>query len=249
VAQALSGFLSVVVDEERPRFLGPALADAITGIYASIGVLGALFDRGRTGRGRLVEVSMLEAMSHFAVEPFAAFFALGQVPRSSDRPRLAQAYILHTADAGLIAIHLSSLEKFWHELLAAMEAPQLNQDPRFATRQARINNHEALSAALDAEFAREPTQYWVERLGRHDVPFAPVNRMDEVVEDPQVQHQGLIVPVLSPHGGARAVRPPLQFDGQRAESVRSAPLLDEHGAAIRAALSSQPGWPALSESP
>src|SRR5262245_19850663 len=62
VAQALSGFLSVVVDSERPRFLGPALADAITGIYAAFGVLGALFERGRTGSGRLVEVSMLEAM-------------------------------------------------------------------------------------------------------------------------------------------------------------------------------------------
>src|SRR6187402_1356138 len=128
VAQALSGFLSVVVDEDRPRFLGPALADAITGIYASIGVLGALFERGRTGRGRLVEVSMLEAMSHFAVEPFAAFFALGQVPRSSDRPRLAQAYILRTADGKLIAIHLSSLEKFWLGLVKALDADELNSD-------------------------------------------------------------------------------------------------------------------------
>src|SRR6185437_14778261 len=74
VAQALSGFLSVVVDSAQPRFLGPALADAITGIYAAYGVLGALVQRGRTGRGCLVEVSMLEAMSHFAVEPFAAYF-------------------------------------------------------------------------------------------------------------------------------------------------------------------------------
>src|ERR671924_680442 len=78
VAQALSGFLSVVVDPDRPRFLGPALADAITGIYAAYGVLGALFERTRTGRGRLVEVSMLEAMAHFAIEPFAALFALNQ---------------------------------------------------------------------------------------------------------------------------------------------------------------------------
>ncbi len=77
VAQALSGFLSVVVDSSRPRFLGPALADAITGIYAAYGVFGALVQRGRTGQGCLVEVSMLEAMAHFAVEPFAAFFALG----------------------------------------------------------------------------------------------------------------------------------------------------------------------------
>ena len=66
VAQALSGFLSVVVDEDRPRFLGPALADAITGIYAAYGVLGAVFERTRTARGRLVEVSMLEAMADFA---------------------------------------------------------------------------------------------------------------------------------------------------------------------------------------
>src|SRR4029077_6112275 len=90
VAQALSGFLSVVVDSSRPRFLGPALADAITGIYAAYGVLGALVQRGRTGEGCLVEVSMLEAMAHFAVEPFAAYFDLNAVPTSTDRPRLAQ---------------------------------------------------------------------------------------------------------------------------------------------------------------
>src|SRR6266481_1633836 len=117
VAQALRGFLSVVVDSNRPRFLGPALADAITGIYAAYGVLGALVQRGRTGQGSLVEVSMLEAMAHFAVEPFAAYFALGTTPTSSDRPRLAQAYILRTADERLIAIHLSSLDKFWQGLL------------------------------------------------------------------------------------------------------------------------------------
>ena len=131
VAQALSGFLSVVVDPDRPRFLGPALADAITGIYASYGVLGALFDRSRTGKGRMVEVSMLEAMAHFAVEPFTAYFALGTVPKSADRPRLAQAHILRTKDGGLIAIHLSSLEKFWTGLLDALDAPELGTDPRF----------------------------------------------------------------------------------------------------------------------
>src|SRR6266700_3934847 len=86
VAQALSGFLSVVVDSRRPQFLGPALADAITGLYAAYGVLGALVERGRTGRGCHVEVSMLEAMAHFAVEPFAAFFDRGQIPTSADRP-------------------------------------------------------------------------------------------------------------------------------------------------------------------
>jgi crotonobetainyl-CoA:carnitine CoA-transferase CaiB-like acyl-CoA transferase len=243
VAQALSGFLSVVVDYRRPQFLGPALADAITGMYASQAILGALIERGRTGRGRLVEISMLEAMTHFAVEPFAAYFALGEIPTSADRPRLAQAYILHTADQRLIAIHLSSLEKFWVGLVAALEAPELASDPRFNTRLGRIDEYEALRLELDARFSRQPLAYWVERLQKSDVPHAPINRIDEVVEDPQVEHLGIVVPIESPHEATHAVRPPAQFDGARAHSVRAAPLLDEHGAAIRAELAHGIAWP------
>jgi crotonobetainyl-CoA:carnitine CoA-transferase CaiB-like acyl-CoA transferase len=243
VAQALSGFLSVVVDAERPRFLGPALADAITGIYAACGVLGALLERSRTGHGRLVEVSMLEAMTHFAVEPFAAYFALGAIPTSSDRPRLAQAYILRTADHRLIAIHLSSLEKFWQGLTAALAASDLAADRRFSTRQSRIDNYEALGRELDARFVGRPLAHWAERLGANDVPFAPISPIDEVVDDPQVRHLGIVVPVQEAHGGRSAVRPPIQFDGLRATAVRSAPLLDEHGAAIRAALARGQPWP------
>jgi crotonobetainyl-CoA:carnitine CoA-transferase CaiB-like acyl-CoA transferase len=242
VAQALSGFLSVVVDPERPRFLGPALADAITGIYAAYGVLGALFERSRTGRGRHVEISMLEAMAHFAIEPFAAFFALDRAPTSSDRPRLAQAYILRTADGGLIAIHLSSLEKFWEGLVNALDAPQIGGDDRFRKRQGRIDNYEALGAALDAQFSRHSLQHWVERLGAHDVPFAPIHRIDEVVHDPQVRHLGLLVPVERAHGGKQAVRPAVQFDGARATGVRTAPLLNEHGADIRRSLAAGTSW-------
>lgn len=249
VAQALSGFLSVVVDPERPRFLGPALADAITGIYAAYGVLGALFERGRTGRGRIVEVSMLEAMAHFAVEPFAAFFALGEVPKSSDRPRLAQAHILRTADGGLIAIHLSSLEKFWQGLTDALDSARLRSDVRFATRQARIDHYEELGAELDALFVQRPLGEWIERLNGNDVPFAPINRIDAVVSDPQVQHLGLVVPIEAPHSAAHAVRPPVQFDGERARAVSAAPLLDEHGSSVRAALERGERWPARNSAP
>ncbi len=243
VAQALSGFLSVVVDSSRPRFLGPALADAITGIYAAYGVLGALVQRGRSGQGALVEVSMLEAMAHFAVEPFAAYFALDTVPTSSDRPRLAQAYILHTADKRLIAIHLSSLDKFWNGLMAAIEAPELASDERFRLRLARIENYDALNAELDQRFAQHDLAHWVERLGRHDVPYAPINTIDEVVHDPQVEHSGLIVPVSPTHGATRSVRPPVQFGGVREQSVRAAPLLNEHGDSIRAAIARGEKWP------
>jgi crotonobetainyl-CoA:carnitine CoA-transferase CaiB-like acyl-CoA transferase len=247
VAQALSGFLSVVVDSSRPRFLGPALADAITGIYAAYGVLGALVQRGRSGEGCLVEVSMLEAMAHFAVEPFAAFFALGSTPTSSDRPRLAQAYILRTADARLIAIHLSSLEKFWEGLIAALDAPELGSDERFSRRASRIANYEALNAALDERFLKNDLAHWVERLSRNDVPFAPIHTVDEVIGDPQVAHLGLIVPVEAPRGGAQAVRPPVQFAGVRQASVRAAPALNEHGDAIRQSLTRGELWPHWTE--
>jgi crotonobetainyl-CoA:carnitine CoA-transferase CaiB-like acyl-CoA transferase len=245
VAQALSGFLSVVVDYRRPQFLGPALADAITGLYASQGILAALVQRGRTARGSHVEVSMLEAMAHFAVEPFTAFFALGETPTSADRPRLAQAYILRTADERLIAIHLSSLEKFWQGLVAALEAPELGRDPRFNPRERRIAEYETLRLELDARFVRKPLEHWVQRLQAEDVPYAPVNLINEVVRDPQVAHLGIVVPVESPHAARQAVRPALQFAGSRAHSVSAAPLLNEHGDSIRAALSRGKFWPEL----
>ena len=249
VAQALSGFLSVVVDYRRPQFLGPALADAITGLYAAHGVLAALVQRGRTERGAHVEVSMLEAMAHFAVEPFAAFFALGQTPTSADRPRLAQAYILRTADERLIAIHLSSLEKFWHGLVKALAAPELASDPRFHSRDRRIAEYEALRLELDARFIQQPLAYWVQRLEAEDVPHAPVNRIDDAVGDPQARHLGVVVPVEPAHTATHAVRSPLRFDGVRAHTVRAAPLLDEHGAAIRAALAAGEAWPASTGAP
>jgi crotonobetainyl-CoA:carnitine CoA-transferase CaiB-like acyl-CoA transferase len=190
-------------------------------------------------------VSMLEAMAHFALEPFAAFFALGTTPTSSDRPRLAQAYILHTADGRLIAIHLSSLDKFWEGLVSALEAPELAGDARFSTRQSRITHYESLNAELDKRFARHALSHWVERLGRHDVPYAPINTIDEVTHDPQVEHLGLIVPVAGAHGGTRSVRPPVQFGGVRSSTVRAAPLLNEHGLSIREALARGEVWPGM----
>ena len=80
------------------------------------------------------------------------------------------------------------------------------------------------------------------------MPFAPINGIDSVVDDPQVAHLGLIVPVDGAHEGARAaVRPPLQFDGERARTVSAAPLLDQDGATIRAAVNEGRHWPAAND--
>ena len=245
VAQAVSGFLSVAIDPEQPRFIGPALADAITGIYAALGIAGALVERGRTGRGRLVEISMLEAMMHFAVEPFMGYFALGELPSGVDRPRLAQAFIVRCGDGKLFAFHLSSLDKFWDALVEATGAAHLASDPRFAIRQKRIDNYLELAEALNAVFGEKDRAAWVERFAGFDVPYAPINTIPDVIDDPQVNHLGLIVPVSDRvEGASQTVRPAYSFDGERAEAVKAAPTVNENGAAIRHALAASPGaWP------
>ena len=107
----------------------------------------------------------------------------------------------------------------------------------------RIAEYDTLRVELDARFARQPLAYWVERLSAADVPHAPVNRIDEVVKDPQARHLGIVVPIESPHTATEAVRPAVRFEGHRAGSVRAAPLLDQHGKEIRAALERDTAWP------
>jgi crotonobetainyl-CoA:carnitine CoA-transferase CaiB-like acyl-CoA transferase len=134
------------------------------------------------------------------------------------------------------------LEKFWEGLIDALNAPELAADERFHTRLARITNYESLNLALDQRFSQHDLAHWVEQLGRHDVPYAPINTIDEVTHDPQVEHLGLIVPVAGAHGGTRSVRPPVQFGGIRSSAVRAAPLLNEHGQSIREALAQGKRW-------
>lgn len=247
VAQAVSGFLSVSIDPEQPRFIGPALADAITGIYAALGISAALIERGRTGKGKRIDISMVEAMMHFAVEPFMGYFALGEEPSGVDRPRLAQAFIVRCKDEKLFAFHLSSLDKFWDALVEAIEGEALTRDDRFSQRLKRIDNYDALSAELNAIFATRTRPEWVERFSKFDVPFAPINTIPDVVSDPQARHLEMFVPVAGRIEGAeQTVRPAYSFDGKHAEAVRAAPVINQHGDEIRSALQNNPtAWPAL----
>ena len=187
---------------------------------------------------------MLEAMAHFAVEPFAAFFALGQVPTSADRPRLAQAYILRTADERLIAIHLSSLEKFWQGLVAALDAPELASDPRFNPRERRIAEYETLRLELDARFVAQAAR----PLDRSACRPTTCRTRRSTASTTSSQTRRCSTSASSCRSMLRtpqrqAVRPAVQFDGVRARSVTAAPLLNQHGEAIRAALARGLAWP------
>ena len=247
VTQALSGFLGVATDPNNPRLLGPAMADAMTGIYAALGVMAALVERGRTGKGKLIEISMLEAMMHFAVEPFTGYFALGDIPTALDRPKLAQAFILTCKDGRHMGVHLSSLDKFWDALVGALGEPAkaLAVDPRFDVRPRRIDNYEELLIELNKITRTKTRPEWLQRFDSFDLPFAPLNNIEEAANDPQARHLGMIVPVEGRIEGAeQALRAPFTFDGERPTSSVAAPLVGQHDEEIRAALGKAAGvWP------
>lgn len=237
VAQAASGFLNLLINPENPRVVGPAIADSLTGFYAAYGVLGALFERSRTGQGRMVEVSMLEAMAHFNLDAFTHYFQVDEVMGPYSRPSVSQSYVLRCADGKWIALHMSSPEKFWRGLATAIEQPDIFEDPRFATREARIANQETLIELLGARFRTQPRDEWCRRLQREDVPNAPMYDTSEALEDPQAKHLQLMTSAEHPVMGLfRTVRSPVTFDGQRALDVRPPPVLGEHNEEIRAAL-------------
>lgn len=229
VAQAASGFLKLLINPENPRVVGPAMADAMSGFYAAYGILGALVERGRTGKGRRVDVSMLEAMCHFNLDAFTHYLSENEVMGPYSRPQVSQSYVLECADGKWVALHMSSPEKFWQGLANAMEYPELLQDERFATREGRIDHQEQMIDVLKKVFKRRDRTDWCQRLEAEDVPHAPMYDTDEVLEDPQVKHLQLEVSTEhSTVGTFRTVRSPVSFDGVRPLAVSAPPTLNEH---------------------
>ena len=235
VAQAASGFLGLLVNPENPRVVGPAIADALTGFYAAYGALAALVERGRTGVGRTVEVSMLEAMAHFNLDAFTHWYQKGEVMGPYSRPSVSQSYVMRCADDRWLALHMSSPEKFWQGLARVIERPTLFDDARFATRDARIAHQETLIDVLGERFATRPRAEWCARLEAEDVPHAPMYDPSEALLDPQALHLELTAEAMHPAMGRfRTVRSPVSFDGERALDVTAPPTLGEHNAPIRA---------------
>ncbi|MET0310532.1 MAG: CoA transferase [Burkholderiaceae bacterium] len=233
VAQAASGYLKLLVNPANPRVVGPAIADAVTGFYAAYGVLGALYERSRTGTGRKVEVSMLEAMSHWNLDAFTHYYSAGEVMGPFSRPRVSQSYVMECKDGKWLALHMSSPEKFWQGLANAIERPDIFRDERFSSREARIDNQEAMIEVLSERFAARTRAEWCNRLLAEDVPHAPMYGTDEALEDPQARHLQLLVSATHPTMGEfRTVRPPVTFDGERSLSVRPPPVLGEHNEEI-----------------
>jgi crotonobetainyl-CoA:carnitine CoA-transferase CaiB-like acyl-CoA transferase len=233
VAQAASGFLGLLINPENPRVVGPAIADSITGFYAAYGILGALQERARTGTGLSVEVSMLEAMTHFNMDAFQHYYSANEVMGPYSRPMVSQSYVMRCRDGKWLALHMSSPEKFWQGLATVIGKPGLLDDPRFSTREGRIDNQEAMIEVLTAIFVERERDEWCRLLLAEDVPHAPMYDASEALEDPQAKHLELLVSARhATMGEYRSVRSPVSYNGERSLAIVPPPVLGEHNEEI-----------------
>ena len=233
VGQAMSGLLGMTTDFEAPVTMGISFSDHITGEAAAYGILAALVGRGASGKGRLVETSLLQATTAFLAENAARYFDEGEVPTRATRAKIAQAYAFVAGDGGPFVVHLSSPPKFWEGLTTAVGRPDLCADPRFADRAARIRNYDELAAILGEIFRTAPRAEWLAKLGASDVPAGPINRFDEVFADPGVQALGMVRTVRHPTAGEmRLLAGPVTVSGHEEAEIGPPPLLGEQTNAI-----------------
>ena len=229
VGLALSGIASLLLDPDHPQICGPTIPDNATGMFACYGILGALYERERTGRGRRVEVNMLEAAIAFIPDPFANHTRMGIRNDPLTRVASSHSFAFRCSDGKLLALHLSSQPKFWEGLLAAIGRPELGNDLRFSTREARIKNYLELTGILAAVFITKPRGEWMALLEREDVPFAPVHNIPDVIEDPQVKHLETFRTLHHPsEGEIVTIRRPVCIDGGRDATDLAAPTLGQH---------------------
>ncbi len=227
VGQTLSGWLSLFHMGGDPRIAGPAVTDALTGVFACIGILAALVERQHSGVGRRVEISMLEATLAFATEPIGQYLATDMPPEPFSRGAMSQAYILACKDGKRIGLHMSSPDKFWEGLARAIARPDLLQ--KYPNRSARVAHYKDIADELSRVFATRPRDEWVVALEKNDVPFATERLINELQDDPQIRHLDLIREAIHPrYGRVRGLARPVRFDGQREETMRPAPDLGEH---------------------
>ncbi len=229
VGQALSGLMSLFVDPEDPRTLGPTLSDQVSGMQACMAVLAALVERERTGRGARVEVTMVEASMGLIPDAFTAYTHAGHVMTPESRAAVSLSFAFACADGKLLAIHVSSMEKFWRALLQAVGRPDIGEDARFRERMGRIKNYEALVQALRPVFAAKPRAYWAEKLAAHDVPAAVVHSIPEAMQEAEVKHLGMFHELTHARYGKRtAMRRASRIGGERESEPLAPPALGEH---------------------
>ena len=236
VAQALSGALSVNGEAGRaPTKLGIPLGDLVGGINGPIGILAALYERSVTGRGRLIDVSLLDGLVGLLgyIAQLAFFTGEDPKPQGLEHPNLAPYGAFPAADGAIIIACLTN--GFWKNTCEALERPDAIADPRFATIQARRDNRALVNAMICERTRLKTMAELAETFTRHQVPHAPILGVMEALTQPQMVAREMVVEVdHKTLGRIPIVSRPIRFPEDRQPTPTAPPVLGEHTETILA---------------
>ncbi|HIA02921.1 MAG TPA: CoA transferase, partial [Myxococcales bacterium] len=227
--QALSGVASLTGEPGAPpNKAGVSIGDMVGGLYAVHGILAALFEREKSGRGHRIDISMLDGLVSLLTYQAGSYLGTGKVPtRMGNRhPSICPFETLETADGHLAICCGNDLQ--FERLCSALERPDLVSDERFAENASRVQHREILIPELQAVFKTRSVEHWLDRLG-NDVPCAPIQTVDQVLEHPQLKARGMCMELEHPTVGTlKTVGCPVRIDGQSSVSQSAPPLLGQH---------------------
>ena len=203
-----------------------------SGMWATIGILAALFARTRSGRGGAVATSLYETALAWMSIPLAGYAANGEIrkPYGSGTAEIAPYQCFATRDGWLMIA--AGHDNLFRKLCAAVSAPELAQDPRFRSNSDRVNNREILIPLIEAITREWPIKELMTALDQAGIPNAPLQNVAEVSAHPQTAASGILQD--GPDGALATVGVPLTFNGLRSTYERPAPKLGEHNDTILA---------------
>lgn len=228
--QAMGGVMSITGEAGgRPLRSGLPLADLGTGLFAAIGVLAAVVEKQRTGRGQLVDVAMFDAMAGLLTQYAERYFMTGESARpvGNGHPAVAPYGTYAAADGDIVIANLG--ESFWPKIASAIGHPGLIEDERFRTNADRLRHRDELEALINAETRRRSVAEWESTFESHDVPHAPVLSVAQVLEHPQASARRLVTTAEhSRLGRIRTTSRAINLPAHPAPLPSAAPTLGEH---------------------
>jgi crotonobetainyl-CoA:carnitine CoA-transferase CaiB-like acyl-CoA transferase len=230
VGQAMGGLMSLTGEENRPPVkIGVAISDIFAGMYAVIGILSALIARKKTGKGQLIDVSLLDGLVSILSHQAGNYLVSGIDPKrlGSAHPTIAPYQAFQASDSYfVIAVGNDAL---WQRFCQGVNLPELVTDSRFATNPDRVKNRAELTQLLNAHFQKKTVEEWLSLIENAGVPCGPVLRLSEVFNDPQVLHRKMVEELEHPSAGhIRVVGTPLKLSTTPASIRTSPPILGEH---------------------
>ena len=232
IAQGMGGLMSVTGQPGGgPLRVGIAIADMTAGTLLAFGIMAALHERTRTGLGRWVTTSLLEAQIFMLDFQAARFLQEGEVAgqAGNDHPTIIPQGVFPVSD-GHINIAAAS-DRLWTRLCAALQRPDWAAHPGWSTREGRSRDRAAVNAAIAAVTQDQPAAHWVALLERAGIPCGPIYSIDQMFDDPQVRHLGVATPL--PGGGA-VLASPVNLSGVDKSVRLPVPGANEHTDAVLA---------------